>query len=194
MTMPIQKRKHEVTVGMIREIDDFYKQCLKNGMSSAATTKCQEKFEITKAYVGQARKIRPYLTADNQELCNLLDDQKICADTCLTIVQCFDANQDRFSNLEDLVDEILQDGNIRQTIEEGRPLSKDRFVKWRDERRLKLGRIRYQQEIKTTIDENGKLTIPSKYRQALGLQAGDEVTLRLETGGVRVLIPSVPVQ
>ncbi|MBV8694976.1 MAG: AbrB/MazE/SpoVT family DNA-binding domain-containing protein [Chloroflexi bacterium] len=44
-------------------------------------------------------------------------------------------------------------------------------------------------EIKTTLTERGKIVIPPEYRQALGLDIGDEVVLRLENGEVR-LFPS----
>lgn len=195
--MPIQLKKHEVTVGMIASIDDFYTRCQISGMTPAVTTrKCMEKFGIRKAYVGQAIKIRSYLKPDNQELCNLLDNQKISADTCLTIIQCFNANFDankeanknKFSDLNSLVSEILQDENIKRKIGRGR-LSKGCFVKWRDERGLKFGKLSHQQGVRTTIDDNGRITIPDEYLKVLGLQYGDGVTLRLKSGGVHILIP-----
>lgn len=40
--------------------------------------------------------------------------------------------------------------------------------------------------IRITLEENGSLTIPEEYRQALGLHVGDEVVLRLENGEVRI--------
>ena len=169
--MPIQLKKHEVTVGMIPSIDDFYTRCQISGMTPAVTTrKCMEKFGIRKAYVGQAIKIRSYLKPDNQELCNLLDNQKISADTCLTIIQCFNANFDankeanknEFSDLNRLISEVLHDENI------GNRLSKGCFVKWRDERGLKFGKLSHQQGVRTTIDDNGRITIPDEYLKVLG--------------------------
>jgi AbrB family looped-hinge helix DNA binding protein len=35
-------------------------------------------------------------------------------------------------------------------------------------------------QVRTRIDEGGRIVIPAEYRQALGLQVGDEVILRLE--------------
>ncbi|MCY7276969.1 MAG: hypothetical protein LH702_25380 [Phormidesmis sp. CAN_BIN44] len=187
--MPIQSKKHEVTVGMIIRVFDFYKKCLPTGekRSAVAIKECIERFDISKVYVGQAIKIRPYLSSDNQELGNLLDGQKISADTCLTIIQCFDANQDRFSSLSSMISDILQDEDIKQKIERGR-LSKGCFVKWRDKKGLKLRKSGYRQESKATIDEDGKLIIPDKYLRVLGLRRGDEVTLRLKSGRVHILV------
>lgn len=187
--MPIQSKKHEVTVGMIASIDDFYTQCEISGMTPAVITrKCMERFGIKKAYVGQAIKIRSYLKPKNQELCNLLNNQKISADTCLTIIQCFNANKNEFSDLNSLVFKILQDENINRKIGRGR-LSKGCFVKWRDERGLKFGKLSHQQGVRTTIDDNGKITIPDEYLKVLRLQYGDGVTLRLKSGGVHISIP-----
>ncbi len=36
------------------------------------------------------------------------------------------------------------------------------------------------------VAEGGRIVIPAKYREALGLQVGDEVLLRLEDGELRV--------
>lgn len=44
-------------------------------------------------------------------------------------------------------------------------------------------------EIRTKLAEGGRIVIPAEYRQALGLQIGDEVILRLEDGEVRVFTP-----
>lgn len=45
-------------------------------------------------------------------------------------------------------------------------------------------------EIRTRLAEGGRIVIPAEYRQALGLQVGDEVILRLEDGEVRVFTPN----
>jgi AbrB family looped-hinge helix DNA binding protein len=42
--------------------------------------------------------------------------------------------------------------------------------------------------MKKTIGKGGRLVIPASYRRALGLHEGDEVIVRLEAGGVRILI------
>ncbi|MGH2452538.1 MAG: AbrB/MazE/SpoVT family DNA-binding domain-containing protein [bacterium] len=39
------------------------------------------------------------------------------------------------------------------------------------------------------IGQGGRLVIPASYRQALGLREGDEVTLRLEDGELRLTTP-----
>jgi antitoxin PrlF len=41
-------------------------------------------------------------------------------------------------------------------------------------------------EVKTKLSEGGRIVIPVEYRQALGLQVGDEVILRLADGEVRI--------
>jgi AbrB family looped-hinge helix DNA binding protein len=41
-------------------------------------------------------------------------------------------------------------------------------------------------QVKTKIDEGGRIVIPAEYRQALGLQVGDEVILRLEGRELRI--------
>jgi len=45
------------------------------------------------------------------------------------------------------------------------------------------------QQIKTKVAEGGRIVIPAEYRQALGLQVGDEVILRLENGTLRIFTP-----
>jgi len=44
-------------------------------------------------------------------------------------------------------------------------------------------------QIKTKLGEGGRIVIPAEYRQALGLQVGDEVILRLEDGSLRIFTP-----
>ena len=44
-------------------------------------------------------------------------------------------------------------------------------------------------QTRTKLTEGGRIVIPSEYRQALGLQIGDEVILRLEDGEVRIFTP-----
>jgi antitoxin PrlF len=42
-------------------------------------------------------------------------------------------------------------------------------------------------ECRVKIAEGGRIVIPAEYRQALGLQTGDVVIVRLEGGEVRIL-------
>jgi AbrB family looped-hinge helix DNA binding protein len=42
-------------------------------------------------------------------------------------------------------------------------------------------------EIKTILGEGGRIVIPARFRQALGLNTGDELVLQLEDCGIRVL-------
>ncbi len=44
-------------------------------------------------------------------------------------------------------------------------------------------------EIKTKLLEGGSVVIPVEYRQALGLQVGDELIIRLEDGEIRIFTP-----
>jgi AbrB family looped-hinge helix DNA binding protein len=37
------------------------------------------------------------------------------------------------------------------------------------------------------IGQNGRLVIPARYRQALGIEPGDEVLVRLEEGSLRIV-------
>lgn len=41
-------------------------------------------------------------------------------------------------------------------------------------------------QIKTRLGEGGRIVIPVEYRQALGLQVGDEVIVRMEDGEIRI--------
>jgi AbrB family looped-hinge helix DNA binding protein len=41
-------------------------------------------------------------------------------------------------------------------------------------------------QVKTKLGEGGRIVIPAEYRQALGLQVGDEVILRLEGKELRI--------
>jgi len=43
-----------------------------------------------------------------------------------------------------------------------------------------------EEEVTTTIAEGGRIVIPAAYRKALGLRVGDEVTIRLRDGEVRM--------
>ena len=42
------------------------------------------------------------------------------------------------------------------------------------------------EEARTHISENGRLVIPSSFRRALGIEAGDEIVLRLEDNELRI--------
>ncbi len=44
-------------------------------------------------------------------------------------------------------------------------------------------------EIKTKLLEGGSVVIPVEYCQALGLQVGDELIMRLEDGEIRIVTP-----
>jgi len=41
-------------------------------------------------------------------------------------------------------------------------------------------------EARARINENGRLVIPANFRKALGINAGDEVVLRLEDNELRI--------
>jgi len=43
------------------------------------------------------------------------------------------------------------------------------------------------QQAKTRVDQNGRVVIPAEYRRALGMREGDEVTVQLEDGAVRIV-------
>ena len=42
-------------------------------------------------------------------------------------------------------------------------------------------------EFRTQVGKSGRIVVPAKLRQALGLQTGDEILLRLEDGSIRLL-------
>lgn len=42
------------------------------------------------------------------------------------------------------------------------------------------------EEIRAHINENGRIVIPASFRQALGIEIGDEVVLRLEDDELRI--------
>jgi AbrB family looped-hinge helix DNA binding protein len=41
-------------------------------------------------------------------------------------------------------------------------------------------------EIRTRINENGRLVIPAPFRKALGIECGDEILLRVEHDELRI--------
>jgi len=41
-------------------------------------------------------------------------------------------------------------------------------------------------ETRTRVNENGRVVIPASYRKALGINAGDEVVLRIEDHELRI--------
>jgi len=42
------------------------------------------------------------------------------------------------------------------------------------------------QELRTRVNENGRVVIPSSFRKALGIEIGDEVVLRVEDDELRI--------
>jgi AbrB family looped-hinge helix DNA binding protein len=46
------------------------------------------------------------------------------------------------------------------------------------------------QQSTTKIDRHGRIVIPAEYRRALGLREGDEVSVQLDDGAVRILTRS----
>jgi AbrB family looped-hinge helix DNA binding protein len=42
------------------------------------------------------------------------------------------------------------------------------------------------EETRTRVNENGRVVIPSSFRKALGIQAGDELVLRIEDDELRI--------
>jgi AbrB family looped-hinge helix DNA binding protein len=43
------------------------------------------------------------------------------------------------------------------------------------------------QEIRTRVNENGRVVIPAAFRKAMGISVGDEIVLRLEDNELRIL-------
>jgi AbrB family looped-hinge helix DNA binding protein len=43
-----------------------------------------------------------------------------------------------------------------------------------------------KQETRTRINENGRVVIPAAFRKAMGINAGDEVVLRIEDDELRI--------
>ncbi|MCP4629875.1 MAG: AbrB/MazE/SpoVT family DNA-binding domain-containing protein [bacterium] len=43
------------------------------------------------------------------------------------------------------------------------------------------------QDVKAVVSENGAISLPAKYRKALDLKPGDEVTVKLDKGGLRII-------
>ena len=41
-------------------------------------------------------------------------------------------------------------------------------------------------ETRTRVNENGRLVIPASFRKALGINAGDEIVLRIEDDELRI--------
>ncbi len=42
------------------------------------------------------------------------------------------------------------------------------------------------EEARTRVNENGRVVIPSSFRKALGIRAGDELVLRIEDDELRI--------
>jgi AbrB family looped-hinge helix DNA binding protein len=49
-------------------------------------------------------------------------------------------------------------------------------------------------QVKTKLAEGGRIVIPAEFRQALGLQVGDVVILRLAEGTLRIFTPMQAIQ
>jgi len=43
-----------------------------------------------------------------------------------------------------------------------------------------------KQETRTRVNENGRVVIPAAFRKAMGINAGDEVVLRIEDDELRI--------
>jgi AbrB family looped-hinge helix DNA binding protein len=42
------------------------------------------------------------------------------------------------------------------------------------------------EELRTRVNENGRVVIPSSFRKALGIEIGDEIVLRIEDDELRI--------
>jgi len=42
------------------------------------------------------------------------------------------------------------------------------------------------EEVRTLVNENGRVVIPASFRKALGIRVGDEVVLRIEDDELRI--------
>jgi antitoxin PrlF len=49
-------------------------------------------------------------------------------------------------------------------------------------------------DFKTKMGKGGRIVIPIEYRQALNLQDGDDIVLRLTTGEIHILTPEQALQ
>ena len=50
-----------------------------------------------------------------------------------------------------------------------------------------IGIYNMTEETRTRVNENGRVVIPVSFRKALGINAGDEVVLRIENNELRIL-------
>jgi AbrB family looped-hinge helix DNA binding protein len=41
-------------------------------------------------------------------------------------------------------------------------------------------------EVRTRVNENGRVVLPAAFRESLGIKAGDEIVLRLEEDEIRI--------
>lgn len=46
------------------------------------------------------------------------------------------------------------------------------------------------QEIKTKLGQSGRIVIPTEYRRRLGLEAGDDIIMRLDEEGLHLYTPA----
>ena len=50
----------------------------------------------------------------------------------------------------------------------------------------RLKHVTMQEETRTGINQNGRVVIPASFREALGINIGDEVVLRIEDNELRI--------
>ena len=43
-----------------------------------------------------------------------------------------------------------------------------------------------EEEVRLRVQENGRIVIPAPFRRALGIEVGDEVVLRVQSGELRI--------